>query len=85
MWGIYLTFLGEKKLNNNSEQVETFPIILPTNMVRRKKIVLKPYYDQAIIKLVAEKLKTKVFPRKKFRRPKASEKYTIEEPLFKKK
>lgn len=39
-------------------------------MTRRKKIVLKARYDQTVIKIVAEKLKENVFPRKGFHKPK---------------
>lgn len=55
---------------NKNLQTEATHRILPTNMTRRKKIVLKTRYDQPIIKLVAEKLKEKVFPRKGFHKPK---------------
>lgn len=48
-------------------------IMLPTNMARRKKIVLKALYDQTVIKIVAEKLKDNVFPRKGFHKPKPND------------
>lgn len=39
-------------------------------MTRRKRIVLKSRYDQTVIKILAEKLKENVFPRKGFHKPK---------------
>jgi hypothetical protein len=60
-------------LNKDLELIETSHSILPTNMARRKKIVLKPRYDLTIIPLIAEKLKEEVFPRKRFHKPKPSE------------
>lgn len=60
-------------MNKNLQQIETSHTILPSNMSRRKKFVLKPRYDQTIIKLIAESLKDEVFPRKRFHKPKPSE------------
>jgi predicted acyltransferase (DUF342 family) len=58
-----------------SKQVEAsvHAKILPTNMVKRKTVVLKPRFDKNIIKLVAEKLKDKLFTRRRFFIHKASE------------
>jgi hypothetical protein len=46
---------------------------LPTKLSKRKTIVLKARYDQAVINLLAKKLKSHVFPRKGFRKPKKSD------------
>ena len=58
-----------------SEEVEahTRDRILPTKMVKRKTVVLKPRFDKTIINLVAEKLRDKLFTRRGFIRRKGSE------------
>jgi len=43
---------------------------LPTKLSKRKTSVLKARYDQVVINLLAKKLKSHVFPRKGFRKPK---------------
>lgn len=48
-------------------------MILPTNMSRRINIILKSRYDETVIKLLAEKLKEMIFPRKGFHKPKVSD------------
>jgi len=47
--------------------------ILPTNMVKRKTIVLKPRFDENVINFLAEKLIEKLFNRMGIFRPKPSE------------
>lgn len=47
--------------------------ILPTNIVKRKTIVLKPRFDENAINLLAEKLIKKLFARMGFLKPKPSE------------
>ena len=59
-------------MNQKLQHNESSSRILPTNMVKRKTIVLKPRFDQPVIDLVAEKLKDKLFTRIGFIKPKPS-------------
>jgi hypothetical protein len=56
-----------------SEKAEARARIIPTKMVRRKTVILKPRFDKTIISLVGEKLRDKLFTRRGFIRRKASE------------
>jgi hypothetical protein len=62
-----------RALESEEAEAHTRDRILPTKMVKRKTVVLKPRFDKTIINLVAEKLRERLFTRRGFIRHKDSE------------
>lgn len=62
-----------RTLESKEARTRSLSRILPTNMVKRKTIVLKPRFDEKVINLLAEKLIEKLFTRMGVFRPKPSE------------
>ncbi len=62
-----------RTLESEEAEARSLARILPTNMVKRKTIVLKPRFDENVINLLAEKLIKKLFTRMGVFRPNPSE------------